>query len=512
MNEDFLLVQSIKDYAIFMLNTQGIITSWNEGAKKINGYLPNEIIGKHFSIFYTREDLDIDKPKNELRIALATGKYEEEGWRLRKDGSRFWVNVIITAVYDDSGKHIGFSKITRDLTDRKEVEERLRRSEERYRLLVEQVADYGIFMLDQSGNIVSWNEGAKNINGYSADEIIGKNFSVFYPPEDIAAGKPKMELEVAERVGKYEEEGWRIRKNGNRFWVGVVITAIFNDEGKLLGFAKVTRDLTERKKAEAELQESFERYRFLAEELAIKNRQLLDVNKQLEQFASIASHDLKEPLRKIITFTDLVLNDEESHFSPTGQNRFSKVIDSARRMSRMIEDILSFSYLSQKEEFETVSLQSILNETLELLDQPIKEKKALITSDNLPVAKVISSQIRQLFQNLISNSLKFARKEERPMLSITHDFVNGKQLMLEGIKSEVDYLQIHFRDNGIGFDQKDKEKIFELFKRLHTRNEYSGTGIGLAIVKRIVDNHDGFISAESTLQTGAGFKILLPVS
>jgi PAS domain S-box-containing protein len=512
MIENSLLVQSIKDYAIFMLNPQGIIISWNEGAKRIKGYLPNEIIGKHFSIFYTQEDLEINKPANELKIALATGKYEEEGWRLRKDGSGFWANVVITAAYDESGKHIGFSKITRDLTERKSAEEKLKRSEERYRLLVEQVEDYGIFMLDIEGNIVSWNEGAARINGYETSEILGKNFSVFYPREDIISQKPQRELEIAAKDGKYEEEGWRIRKNGNRFWANVVITAIYNDEGKLFGYAKVTRDLTERKKAETELRESFEKQRLLAEELKLTNNQLVEANRQLEQFASVASHDLKEPLRKIITFADLRLNDKTSKLSEQGEKNFSKVIESARRMSRMIEDVLSFSFLAQKQEFQTISLQAVLDETLELLDQPIKEKKAIISSDNLPEIKVIPAQMRQLFQNLISNSLKFSRKEVQPNLSVTHKFLNGKEIKQEGIKSEVDYLQIRFEDNGIGFNQKDGEKIFELFKRLHNRNEYSGTGIGLAIVKKIVDNHDGFISAESNEQKGAGFTILLPVN
>ena len=361
MVEDSLLVQSIKDYAIFMLNPQGIIISWNEGAKRIKGYMPNEIIGKHFSIFYTQEDLEVNKPANELKIALATGKYEEEGWRLRKDGSRFWVNVVITAVYDESGKHVGFSKVTRDLTERKTVEERLKRSEELYRLLVEQVEDYGIFMLDTEGNIISWNEGAARINGYGTSEILGKSFSIFYPQEDIISQKPKWELEIAAKDGKYEEEGWRIRKNGNRFWANVVITAIYNDEGKLFGYAKVTRDLTERKKTETELRESFERHRLLAEELKQINNQLLEANKQLEQFASIASHDLKEPLRKIITFADLVLNDTQNKLSEQGEKNFSKVIESARRMSRMIEDILSFSFLVQKQEFQTISLQTVLD-------------------------------------------------------------------------------------------------------------------------------------------------------
>ena len=285
MNEDYLLLQSIKDYAIFMLNPQGIIVSWNEGAKRIKGYTANEIIGKHFSIFYTQEDLDDKKPERELKIAIATGKYEEEGWRVRKDGSLFWVNVIITTVYNEKGEHIGFSKITRDLTQRKYSEDQLKRSEERYRLLVQQVKDYGIFLLDTTGHISSWNEGAARINGYPLNEILGKHFSIFYPPEDIADKKPERELEIAVTTGKYEEEGWRIRKDGTRFWVGVVITAIFNAEKELIGFAKVTKDLTERRKAENDrAKESFERYRLLAEEL---NKQISGYRKQIINWSNL---------------------------------------------------------------------------------------------------------------------------------------------------------------------------------------------------------------------------------
>ena len=369
MTEYHLLVQSIKDYAIFMLDTRGFIISWNEGAKKIKGYSAQEIIGKHFSTFYIQEDLESKKPERELKIALATGKYEEEGWRKRKDGSLFWANVIITSVFNSEGTHVGFSKITRDLTEKKGLEDRLRRSEERHRLLVEQVKDYGIFMLDTKGNITSWNEGAARITGYSTAEILGRNFSTFYPEEDKVDRKPERELEIASKTGKYEEEGWRIRKNGDLFWVGVVITAIYNEAGELYGFAKVTRDLTERKKAEAELKESFERYKMLAEELRQTNYQLLEVNKQLEQFASIASHDLKEPLRKIITFTDMLLNDKQTHLSETGQRNFNKVIDSSRRMARMIEDVLAFASLSEKREFEIVSLHQIVEVANELLDK-----------------------------------------------------------------------------------------------------------------------------------------------
>jgi len=212
-----LMVEGVNEYAIFMLDTKGHILSWNEGAQRIKGYTANEIIGKHFSIFYTSIDLDDKKPERELKIAIATGKYEEEGWRVRKNGSVFWANVVITALFNEQNKHIGFSKVTRDLTEKKEIEENLRQSEERYRSLVEQVTDYGIFMLDEKGRIISWNEGARRIKGYEAKEVIGKYFSIFYPEEDILNGKPSHELKVARAEGKYEEEGWRIRKDGSLF-------------------------------------------------------------------------------------------------------------------------------------------------------------------------------------------------------------------------------------------------------------------------------------------------------
>ena len=244
-----LLIESVDEYAIFALDPDGYILSWNPGAQRFKGYTADEVIGKHFSIFYPRDRVEEGFPQYELREAARVGRFEDEGWRVRKDGSLFWANVVITALHDPSGNLVGFAKVTRDLTERRRSEEALAASEERFRLLVQGVKDYAIFMLDPTGHITTWNDGAQRIKGYTAEEIIGKHFSIFYPTEDIEAGKPERELEIAKATGVYEEEGWRLRKDGSRFWASVVITALRNESGDLAGFAKVTRDLTERRAA-----------------------------------------------------------------------------------------------------------------------------------------------------------------------------------------------------------------------------------------------------------------------
>ena len=238
-----LLVESVQDYAIFALDPSGHILSWNEGAFRLKGYTADEIIGRHFSIFYPPEDVARGKTAWELEVAARDGRVEDEGWRIRKDGSRFWANVVITALRDPSGALVGFGKVTRDLTERHKNEDELRQSEERFRLIVQNVRDYAIFMLDPQGYIETWNEGARRIKGYSEQEIIGRHFSTFYPREDVERGKPPRELEVAAREGRFEDEGWRIRKDGSSFWANVVITALRDARGRLVGYGKITRDL-----------------------------------------------------------------------------------------------------------------------------------------------------------------------------------------------------------------------------------------------------------------------------
>ena len=258
-----LLVHGTTDYAIFMLDPQGRVVTWNAGAERIKGYKAEEIIGQHFSKFYPQEAIDRGWPAHELKVATAEGRFEDEGWRVRKDGTQFWANVVITALRDEQGQLRGFSKVTRDLTERKQAEEALRRSEERFRLLVEAAKDYAIFLLDPQGHVASWNPGAERIKGYKADEIIGQHFSRFYPQEAIDRGWPAHELKVATAEGRFEDEGWRVRKDGTQFWANVVITALKDEQGKLLGFSKITRDLTARKQAE-------ENARRLAEETAAR--------------------------------------------------------------------------------------------------------------------------------------------------------------------------------------------------------------------------------------------------
>ena len=492
-----LMVEAVRDYAIFMLDTTGYIVSWNEGAKRIKGYSADEIIGKHFSTFYTSEDLDSKKPERELKIAIATGKYEEEGWRVRKDGSLFWANVVITALFNDQNKHIGFSKVTRDLTEKRESQESLRQSEERYRSLVEQVTDYGIFMLDEKGRIISWNEGAKKIKGYDEREIIGKYFSIFYPEEDVLNGKPALELKIAKAEGKYEEEGWRIRKDGSPFWANVVITAVYNNQGIHIGFSKVTRDLTERKESERALRDSYERYRLLANELRQTNTELSYANQELEQFTSIVSHDLQEPIRSIKSFLQLInikLNKEQNEDLKV---YIEKAISSADRMKQLIQNLLHYSQLGKTDLLEEdINVDELIIEAIQNVGTSAEKSNAQITVENdIKTVKGDRVQLVQLIQNLLSNALKFTDSQS-PKVKITGFHENG-------------HVKFSVTDNGIGIAETDIHKVFEIFRRLHTKKLYPGTGIGLAICKKIVERHGGRIWPESNPGKGTTFYFTL---
>jgi PAS domain S-box-containing protein len=258
-----LMVEAVQDYAIFMLDPEGRIRTWNAGAERIKGYSPSEIIGKHFSCFYPREDVGADKPARLLKIAAREGRVEDEGWRIRKDGSKFWASVTITAIHDDVGRLIGFGKVTKDLTQQKRAESARLQQEHRFQLFVHCVQDYALFLLDPDGYVTTWNIGAERIKGYKASEIIGQHFSIFYPAGERAA-KPKYELEEAARTGRFEDESWRLRKDGSKFWANVIITALRDETGRLLGFGKVTRDLTARMQAEKSLEESESKLRDLS--------------------------------------------------------------------------------------------------------------------------------------------------------------------------------------------------------------------------------------------------------
>jgi PAS domain S-box-containing protein len=325
------------------------------------------------------EDLAAKKPEMELRVATETGKYEEEGWRVKKDGSVFWANIVITSLFNEQNGLIGFSKVTRDLTGRREADESLKESEERYRSLVGQVRDYGIFMMDEKGRIISWNEGAKKMKGYTAEEIVGKYFSIFYPEEDIINGKPSYELKVARAEGKYEEEGWRKRKDGSLFWANVLITAVYNTVGILIGFSKVTRDLTERKEAERVLRESYERYRNLSEELKTINNELTYANGELEQFTSIVSHDLQEPIRTIKSFLHLTEQKLNGGQYENLDTYIKKSINAANRMRELIHNLLHYSQLGKDEvAMERVEVKEIISQTLQNLKSAIDNCRAQV--------------------------------------------------------------------------------------------------------------------------------------
>ena len=494
-----LMIEGVKDYSIFMLDPNGFILTWNDGGKNIKGYNPYEVIGKHFSLFYTKEDLDNGKPGRELEIAIKEGRYEEEGWRVRKNGSLFWANIIISPLYDDNNLFIGFSKVTRDLSERNKQLELLKQSEERFKMLIGQVKDYGIFMLDEKGRIISWNEGAQKIKGYTEQEIIGKHFSIFYPEEDRRNERPTFELQVARKEGKYEEEGWRIKKDGSLFWANVVITAIFNAAGILLGFSKVTRDLTEKREQEIALQESGTKFRLLAKQLTEANRNLEETNKELEEFTTMVSHDLQEPIRTTKSFLVLLEKKLEAPILHKDElnTYIHKALKASDRMKALIVNLLHYAQLSQEAVHnEEIDVAEMLAEVLQNLKPVIDETGADIhIVAEAPFLRGDRIQLLQLVQNLVNNSLKFIG--------------NSKPEITIRCRNQSDKVLFSVADNGIGIATENQERIFEIFRREHTTKKYPGTGIGLAICRKIVARYKGRIWVESEQGKGTTFYFTL---
>ncbi len=608
-----LLVESVKDYAIFMLDPEGRVVTWNRGAEAIKGYRAKEIVGRHFSRFYTPEEIEARKPERALEAATSAGRVEDEGWRVRKDGSRFWASVVITAVRDGHGKLHGFVKVTRDLSERHRVEEKLRRSEERSRQLVDSVKDYAILLLDTEGRVISWNAGAQRINGYRTEEILGEHFSRLFIPEDVAAGLPAHHLKLAASEGQYEDEGWRVRKDGSRFWANAVLTAVRDEQGTLTGFAKVTRDLTERRRADEALRAAEEYARLIVDlaysafvaidqggvitgwnrqseitfgwsradalgrelaetiippqhrdahrrglkhflatgegpvlnrvieltalrrdgsefpiELTISPLRLADklvftafirditdrkaaeealkrsataleaANAELESFSYSVSHDLRAPLRAIDGYAQALLEDHAAQLDAEGQRLLGVVRENAQRMGQLIDGLLRFARFGrQSMTMAPIDMMDLARRVVAELQQGGGSALPLVTIDTLPPAMGDKTLVRQVLANLVANAVKFSRGQPRPDVRIGARPQGG----------EVIYL---VQDNGIGFDMRYADKLFQVFGRLHRAEEFEGTGVGLALVQRIVQRHGGRVWAESVPDRGATFHFTLP--
>ena len=472
-----LLVEGVRDYAIVMLDGAGRVSTWNTGAQHINGYRAEEIVGQHFSHFHPPEAVAAGRPARLLGLAAREGRTEDEGWRIRKDGSRFWANVVITALRDADGAVIGFAKVTRDLTERKDVEDALRRSEQSFQLLTESVQDYAIFMLDPEGRVASWNPGAELIKGYRSQEILGEHFSKFYPPEDVAQGKPQWELEIAEREGRHEDEGWRVRKDGTRFWANAVINAMRDAHGGLVGFAKVTRDLTQRRRVEQALGQS---------------------NQELERFSYSVSHDLRAPLRAINGFAQALAEGHAAQLDEEGKRLLTVIRDSAKLGGQLIDALLNFSRVGRQALARApVDLRALAENVVSELRQTQSPVVVEVVLTPLPPTSGDGALLRNVLINLIGNAFKFSANRAHPKVEI-------------GAQQDGADVTYYVKDNGVGFDMQYAGKLFGVFQRLHRPDEFEGTGVGLALSQRIIERHGGRIWAEGKVGEGATFFFTLP--
>jgi PAS domain S-box-containing protein len=500
-----LLVESVRDYAIFMLDPGGHVLTWNAGAERFKGYKADEIIGQHFSRFYPPEALERGLPAHELRVARETGAFEDEGWRVRKDGSLFWANVVITAVRDAHGQFLGFAKVTRDLTQRRAHEEDLRRSEERFRLLVEGVSEYAIFMLDANGRVATWNVGAQRIKGYTASEIIGQHFSIFYPADAKESGWPEHELQEAAEKGSFVDNGWRLRKDGTTFWANVTITALRDDSGHLLGYAKLTRDLTESRRLEAMEADNRQREDMLEAERSARMA-AQRATRLKDEFLATLSHELRTPLSAILGWTQVLLKADIPK-GPEEQKRAVEVIDrNARAQVQLIDDLLDLSRIMTGKlrlDLRQVSFWSVVEAAVDSA-MPAAEAKGIrlkaIAGSTHDIVSADSARLQQVVWNLLTNAIKFTPKSGQV------------HVLLQRVNS---HLELNISDTGIGIPGSYLPHVFDRFSQLDstTTRNFGGLGLGLAICKQLVELHGGSIKAASQGEgKGSTFSVQLPLS
>ncbi len=487
-----LLIQSIVDYAIYMLDPDGFVTSWNAGAERIKGFRAEEIVGKHFSSFYTEEDRKAGMPEKVLETARRQGKYEGEGWRVRKNGSRFWASVVVDRINGENGELIGFAKITRDMTEARKAQQALLDAERRFRILVQGVIDYAIFMLDPEGRVANWNAGAQRIKGYAPDEIVGEHFSRFYTREDFDAGVPKRALETAREVGRYESEGWRVRKDGSRFWASVVIDAIRDDGGELIGFAKITRDMTEKREAELQLEESREQL-FRSQKM-----------EALGQLTGGLAHDFNNLLTAILAACELGLrnaNDPEKV-----ARMLEGVKGSAQRGASLTKQLLAFAR-AQPLQMKQIDLRQFFSDVTLLLRPSLRSNIEVITeiSDQLWPVNADAGALELAMLNLAFNARDAMKEGGSLKISAHNEVLNGQP---DGLRGE--HVVLSVTDTGTGMSRDVVNRVFEPF--FTTKSFGEGTGLGLSQVFGFMKQIGGAIIAKSEPGRGSAFTLYLPAS
>ena len=489
-----LLIESVTDYAIYMLDPDGVVTSWNPGAQRFTGYTADEIVGSHFSRFYTEDDRKAGLPARALDIAARESRFENEGWRVRKDGSQFWAHVVIDPIHSPEGRLVGFAKITRDISERRAAERRLRQNEEQFRLLVQSVTDYALYMIDAEGKVTSWNQGAERIKQYSADEIIGQHFSRFYTAADREKGEPRNAIDTARREGRFEKEGWRVRKDGTQFWAHVVIDPIRDETGAVIGFAKVTRDITERRDAQKALEQARE---------ALAHSQKMDA---IGQLTGGIAHDFNNLLTAILGSLELANRrlPADAKVTPLIAN----AMQAAQRGAALTQRMLAFAR-RQDLDLKPVDVPALVRGMTDLLQSSLGPAVPIETHFplKLSLAHADANQLEMALLNLAVNARDAMPGGGSIVIAAREEVVaSGSAGKLKAGR----YVCLSVRDTGEGMDKTTLARAMEPF--FTTKGVGRGTGLGLSMVHGMTEQSGGRFILKSRKGAGTTAEIWLPVA